>query len=613
MTTSRKANLLDHLRGVFRQREWNAASDAQLLTGYLVHREEAAFEAILRRHGGMVLGVCRRILGDEHDAEDAFQATFLVLVRKAAAIVPRDRLGAWLHGVAQRTALKARTARARRAARGRHAMAKPSPSTDEETAWLDLQPILDAELAALAENYRLPIILCDLEGKSRKEAAEQLGWKEGTLSGRLARGRRLLAARLTRRGVALSAAALTARLTSAARAVEPPVALLRSTSKTATLVAAGVMTGVAAPVHVLMRKVLQTMLIEKLKSLSVVLAVALLGVGVVLGFSHVRGGDEPPTEPPARKEKPSPRTEKLAPANLGKLYLHRGHEFTIYDLRRKKFLELPKRDEGPGRGVEEIGDLLVIGRTYQPGSARLSPDGRFLAFGLATGTPPKEIQVRDATKEGPSRVVVHMPKKELSSWCWSPDGKQILFSVWPGEDDDKYHPYVVEVATGKVQKVKVPALKGKGPEGWGVWIHAWSPDGLWLAFAKGSYYLIDPQSQDVRQVTSEAPGFLAGSCRFSPDGKKVVFIGGWKEKEYNLYILDLLLGKTKLLAKLRGRWDFAACWSPDSRRIAFSSVEADDDFKSKGPYRVEIYDADGKGRPQRLLEEKQWLTVTDWR
>src|SRR5438552_9528361 len=151
MSTVLKANLLGHLRGAFLKRELHEVSDGQLLTRYLAHREEIAFEAIVRRHGAMVLGVCRRILGNVHDAEDAFQATFLVLVRKAAAIVPRERLGSWLHGVAQRTALKARTARARWSARGQHAMARPSTPAGEESAWLDLQSILDQELAALAE------------------------------------------------------------------------------------------------------------------------------------------------------------------------------------------------------------------------------------------------------------------------------------------------------------------------------------------------------------------------------------------------------------------------------------------------------------------------------
>jgi RNA polymerase sigma factor (sigma-70 family) len=616
MRTSPSTTLLGQLRGAFLRRELSTASDAQLLTRYLREREESAFEAILRRHGAMVLGICRRILGDEHEAEDAFQAVFLVLVHKAASIMPRERLGCWLHGVAQRTARKARTARARWAARGRHAMTKPSASPDEETEWRDLQPILDEELAALAENYRLPIILCDLEGKSRKEAAEQLSWKEGTLSGRLARGRRLLAARLTRRGVVLSAAALTARLTSEALAVAPSPALLDSTSKAAFLVAAGTLTGVAAPVHALMRKVLQTMLIEKPKSLSLLLIPALLGIGAVVGYSHVWGGAEPPVEVAADKEKPAPAAENAAPANLvGKLYMHRGLDLAVYDLRWKQFTALPQLDKARRVPIEDRHGMTIIGGMYQPGSARLSPDGRFLAFGISQGgSPPNEIQIREVNRDKKPRSVVRIPKKELSSWCWSPDGKQILFSVWPGGDDEKYHPHIVEVATGKVRKVMLPELKGEGGDRWGAWVHAWSPDGLWLVFAKGRFFLAHPQTKDVRQVTHEPTGFFAGSCRFSPDGKKVVFIGGVKEKQYELYVIDLLLGKTKLLAKLPNRWDFAVCWSPDSHRIALSSIEVNDDFKRKGPSRVEIYEADGKGRPRRLIEEEnESLTVTDWR
>jgi RNA polymerase sigma factor (sigma-70 family) len=195
MTTRLKPDLLGTMRAMFLKEELRAVSDAQLLTRYVVGREDWAFEAILRRHGAMVLGVCRRILADAHEAEDAFQATFLVLALKAASVVPRERLGSWLHGVAQRTALKAKTTRARWRARGQQAMGRSSTPADQSLTHSDLQEMLDLEMAALADNYRLPIGLCDLEGKSRKDAAKQLGWLEGTLSGRLARGRRLLAAR----------------------------------------------------------------------------------------------------------------------------------------------------------------------------------------------------------------------------------------------------------------------------------------------------------------------------------------------------------------------------------------------------------------------------------
>src|SRR5581483_9321050 len=164
-------------------------TDAELLERFLASRDETAFEALVRRHGPMVLGVCRRILRDSHDAEDAFQATFLVLVRKAASVVPREQLGNWLYGVAYRTALKARTARARRRRHERRAHALPAAAPAGES--LDLRPLLDQHLERLPAAYRAAVVLCDLEGRTKREAARQLGVPEGTLSSRLARGRAL--------------------------------------------------------------------------------------------------------------------------------------------------------------------------------------------------------------------------------------------------------------------------------------------------------------------------------------------------------------------------------------------------------------------------------------
>ena len=153
-------------------------------------KDEAAFEALVRRHGPMVLGVCRRVLRNHHDAEDAFQATFLVLVRKAASIVPREMVANWLYGVAYRTALKARSMIARQRVRERQVTEMPEPEAAEpDDCWRDLQPLLDQELSRLPDKYRVPIVLCDLEGKTGKEAARQLGWPEGTVASRLARGR----------------------------------------------------------------------------------------------------------------------------------------------------------------------------------------------------------------------------------------------------------------------------------------------------------------------------------------------------------------------------------------------------------------------------------------
>src|SRR5262249_9287871 len=156
--------LLEHLH-----RTGGGLTDGQLLGRFLSSRNEAAFAALVRRHGPMVLGVCRRILGDFHDAEDAFQATFLVLARKAASVVKRESLGNWLYGVAYRTALQARVTNARRRARERPMRDMPHPELPPAEPQ-DWRPLLDRELSRLPEKYRAAIVLCDLEGRTRREA-----------------------------------------------------------------------------------------------------------------------------------------------------------------------------------------------------------------------------------------------------------------------------------------------------------------------------------------------------------------------------------------------------------------------------------------------------------
>src|SRR5262249_3383395 len=156
----------------------------------LHHHDECAFEALMRRHGPMVMGVCRRVLHYAHDAEDAFQAAFLVLVRKAASLEARENVGDWLHGVALRTAVKAKASEARRRGKERR-MARPEAvESDVAPEW---QALLDQELQGLPEKYRVPIILCELEGRTHQDAARQLGCPVGTLSGRLSRARAMLA------------------------------------------------------------------------------------------------------------------------------------------------------------------------------------------------------------------------------------------------------------------------------------------------------------------------------------------------------------------------------------------------------------------------------------
>ncbi len=255
-----------------------ADSDGQLLERFLAGREEEAFAALVERHGPMVLGVCRRLLRHEQDAEDAFQAAFLVLAQRAGSVRRRASLASWLYGVAYRVALRGRCVAARRRAKERQVEAMPQAEVAPREPQ-DWRPLLDQELNALPEKYRAAVVLCDLEGKARKEAARLLGVPEGTLSSRLAQARSLLAGRLSRRGVALSGAALAAALAGSARAAVP-AQLVVSTAKAAALVAAGKAAAAGSPAALLLYEYQRGMLMTKLKFGAALAAlVAVLGVG----------------------------------------------------------------------------------------------------------------------------------------------------------------------------------------------------------------------------------------------------------------------------------------------------------------------------------------------
>jgi RNA polymerase sigma factor (sigma-70 family) len=298
MPTAGLRNVVNRLRTAASLQEALDLTDAELLDRYVAGRDGVAFEALVRRHGPMVLGVCRRLLTDPCDAEDAFQATFLVLVRKAPSVVPREKVPNWLYGVACHAAQKVRTAAARRRSRERQVRTLPEPATVAEGLWHDLAPLLDEELSRLPEKYRLPLILCGLEGRTRTEAARHLAWPEGTVAGRLARGRKLLARRLALHGLPLSGGMLAALLTRNAASAGVPLGLVVSTGKAA---ASGV---VPDRIAVLITGVLQAMFMGKVK----VVATAVLLAAVALGFAgvlaHRTWAERPaePGEPSAREQ-----------------------------------------------------------------------------------------------------------------------------------------------------------------------------------------------------------------------------------------------------------------------------------------------------------------------
>src|SRR5262245_61191840 len=226
----RSATLVDRLRRI--AGPGDERTDGELLSEFVRQRDPAAFAQIVRRHGPMVLGVCRRVTGHHADADDAFQAAFLVLVHKARTVAPGHLLGPWLYGVAYRTAMKAKSTAARRRAR-------EAPLTDEVCSGepdADREEVagrLDREIQALPERYRMAVVLCELQGLSYREAAERLGVKEGTLGGRLSRARIILARRLGRPGIGIAAVPLASAVVANSLTASVPLALLQSTVQAA--------------------------------------------------------------------------------------------------------------------------------------------------------------------------------------------------------------------------------------------------------------------------------------------------------------------------------------------------------------------------------------------
>jgi RNA polymerase sigma factor (sigma-70 family) len=299
-----------HLRRVLDRHDAGGITDGELVKRYVQQRDETAFEALLRRHGPMVFGVCRRVLHNQHDAEDAFQATFLIFVSKASSLRSPGMIGNWLYGVAYRTALHAREAAGKRRAKEAE---MPAKSRIAEDIWADLRPALDLELERLPDKYRSVIVLCDLEGKTRKEAARHLGRTEGTVASRLARGRVLLAKRLARHGLMLSGGALAAVLFKAQTAsASVPTCVVYSTIKAATLIAAGKATAgvISAKVATLTEGVLKAMLLTKLKTgMAVLVVLSVIAIPATALTYHAMARDEPKqsqdvqSQPPLKNRK----------------------------------------------------------------------------------------------------------------------------------------------------------------------------------------------------------------------------------------------------------------------------------------------------------------------
>ena len=383
--------MLSHLRRLIDSSAANIGSDAELLGRFVRDRDEAAFAALVARHGPMVLRLCRRVLGDADAAEDACQAAFLVLARKAHLLHHPEALAAWLHGVAYRLALKARAGEARRRhVETRSRQITPPPSAADplaEVSGCELLTILDAELQRLPERYRLPLVLCCLEGRSQPEAARLLGWTPSSVKGRLDRGRAKLHQRLLRRGLTLSAALLTLEAAQGQASASLPAALAASVMRAA---AGGASAGVAA----LAESGTFGMIGMKMK---LTLLLALMLGAVTGGVSLLASGGRQPPESSRQQGADAPRSPKAerlaridrygdplppgALARLGTMRLRPGNlVFCLPD--GKTFLSLAPGDEKWVMCLWRMATGKLLRRFEIPalhGQAALSADGKILA------------------------------------------------------------------------------------------------------------------------------------------------------------------------------------------------------------------------------------------
>ena len=402
-------NLLRHIHHLAGPCAPAELSDRDLLMRFAGGREEAAFAALVQRHGPLVLNVCRRLLRQEQDAEDVFQATFLVLARKAGSVRWRDSVAPWLYAVAHRLALKARAEAIHCRLQEREAAQERSTTTAEDLNWREAVAILEEELGRLPERYRAPLLLCCWEGKARDEAARLLGWTVGTVKGRLERGRELLRQRLARRGVALSAGLLAVGLARGG----VPAALAGATVRLATLVASGAAGMIPPAVAALAEAALVS---AKAKVAGVLLAVA-LAAAVAGAWAH-QAWTARPVDQAQADETPAPQADERRPAAPPAPVVKAPEDKPPPDEKPPVPLPWPRADRD--------GDALPAGVARRFGTTRLrqtdavrlvafSPDGKMLA---SAG---EKTYLWDAA----TGMELHRIESAALSLAFSPDGETL--------------------------------------------------------------------------------------------------------------------------------------------------------------------------------------------
>jgi RNA polymerase sigma factor (sigma-70 family) len=531
-----------------------SATDQQLLESFIAHREESAFAALMHRHGPMVLSVCRRVLQHAHDAEDAFQATFLVLARRASAISKRGSVGSWLHGVAYRVATTAKTCNEHRQRRECRAGKLPIEQRSFEAAWRELQEVLDAELRRLPEVYRAPLILCYLEAKTHVEAAEQLGCPVGTLKSRLARARAELREGLTRRGLAMSAGAFAVTLAANTASAAVPRVLEEATADAARAFVAGqasIATSTRATMLADTMLRTTTVCMGKLVALAVTVVVVTSSV-VGYQLSTIGHHAEPESEqagPQQTLDKQQPHTDRFgdtlppdAVARLGTsrfwcgttgiqvAYSQDGSKILVANWSSVFVFEATT-----GRRLRQVRPSGNAGVN----SMSLSPDGKLLAVGTNSHVNERKssVQIFDMASGQLLRECIAAGRQQYLGVRFSPDGKLLASYSYPGKAI-----YLWDPATGK--EIRHWPLASE---------HAcftFSSDSKALIAGDGkTIYFWDTANGRQVHAILDHPGVCLHRLAVSPDGKLLACQAlanepkGDYQGEKQVYVWDTSTGK----------------------------------------------------------------------
>jgi RNA polymerase sigma factor (sigma-70 family) len=595
-------NLLEHLRRLTSP----PAADVVLLSRWIQQRDEAAFAALVSRHGPMVLGVCQRILGDAHEAEDAFQATFLVLARKASSLRRPETVACWLHGVAARLARKYRSAAQRRAGHSRTLAVGPADSRPDPLEQLTVREMLgliDSEIRALREVYRLAVVLCDLEGRTQEEAAQMLGWSPGSLRGRLLRGRARLKARLARRGLALPAGIalplVPAAFSPSLLAADPVVTaqLISTVTQAAGRFSIGSeWTELSSPAVELAREGVRFLTLSKVKLAATVLlttTIFVAGAGLLgrqmwpaSGVASAPREEEAfgaRTQPRSPDPKPAPEKPRAhldrfgdslpegAVARLGTVrFRHGARVRSVAFSPDGKTLASGGNDNtvrfweiATGKEIRRFTAVTGQWATYfVVDSIAFSPDGKLLAAGTENGPGEAEVVIWTIAT---GKVLHRFSAKQRRVHCvaFGPDGK----TVAAGVDDLKNlnnHPIRLwDVRTGKLLR----QLKGQA-----VWACslAFSPDGRILASTNRDKTIrlwAPATGRELRRLEGHTQEVYA--VAFSRDGKT---LASASIDDDAIRLWDPTTGKELRSLKCSRNFPTTLAFLPDNKTLASSGV-----------------------------------------